>query len=667
MRTHGPRPSYQVVSTLLLVLAVLGIGFKILSRYLPEVQQNRAAAEYSTLLRVVGRQQISWYPYSQEAFDRAKELDRLIYMEVGSILSRYSNIVADRFYNNDEFRSLLRSHFIAIRVDTAELPAVALALAMNTPIFVESEGVLFVVLTPEGYPVEATRYRQLTSPREPLGMYEWLSAHARSWVSDKEAVRAKAKSRIIDQRKTLEEQFQVGPVSQDLAESYTMQIAAAFDVGSGRIGERNAPLSASIPWLLSIQKRAASAGSNWVAAIRRGPTYDQFRGGVFDDSQSGWWNPSYAKRSSRAAEFAALFAAHSKGDDLLRQGSLQTVEWLQNSMLNLQQNLFAFGLSTDELVLDGSKYYDLSASEVAGTVFRIAGSKSLGRTYLPISASASDSAALSREVNKVLPLFENRSVPMTDDGIYTDENARTISGLAIAGIFLDEPDVITSAALRLRRLLSDRVRGLGDVEHAPAGRAQTTGFSGDYVWIVRALIDVYRATADTALLDMAVRVTTRTKELFMDDDGLLFARLGSERMAAFELPIKPICDDYNDSINSVWIRNLQDLAALTGNREYMAMAFTALQSSSIAATRLGVRGAGLMRAMFEHSRAAILISAPDPLPFSMALQRRHVGHLAAPNPTESDEIGYYWIEGGSKTGPFTLAEIESRLAMSRAQ
>lgn len=667
MRTHGPRPSYQVVSTLLLVLAVLGIGLKFLSRYLPEVQENRAAAEYSTLLRVVGRQQINWYPYSQEAFDKAKELDRLVYMEVGSILSRYSNIVADRFYRNEEFRSLLRSHFISIRVDTAELPAVALALAMNTPIFVESDGVLFVVLTPEGYPVEATRYRQLTSPREPLGMYEWLSAHARSWVSDKEAVRALAKSRIADQRRALQEQFHVGTVSRDLAESYTMQIVAAFDVGSGRVGARNAPLNAALPWLLSIQKQSASAGSNWIAAIRRGPAYDQIRGGVFDDSQSGWWNPSYAKRSSRAAEFAALFAAHSQGDDLLRQASLQTVEWLQSSMLNLQHNLFNFGLSTDELVLDGSKYYDLSASEIEGTVFRIAGAKSLGRPSLSETTSATESSAILREANKVLTRIERRSVPMTDDGIYTDENARTISGLAIAGIFLDEPHVMAAAAVRLSRLLSDRVRGLGDVEHAPAGRAKTTGFAGDYVWIVRALIDVYRATANTALLDMAARITTRTKELFMDEDGLLFARLGSERIAAFELPIKPICDDYNDSINSVWIRNLQDLAALTGNREYLSMAFAALQSSSIMATRLGVYGAGMMRAMFEHSRAAILVSAPDPLPFSMALQRRHIGHLAAPNPEESDAIGYYWIEAGSKSGPFTLAEIELRLANSRAQ
>ncbi len=668
MPAHRLRPSYQIVATLLLVIASLGLAFKLLSRYLPEAQPNLVAREYSTFLQVVGRQKVDWFPYSAEAFEQAQSLDRLIYMEVGSLFSRYSNIVADRFYNDEEFVRLLNSHFISIRVDIDELPAVALALAANTSVFVDAGGALFVVLTPEGYTVEATQYRQLRSSREPLGMYEWLSDHARNWVVEKGEVRESAKNRLERQASLMASSLQAGAVSVDTPEEFAAQLAVAFDSGTGRIGQRPAPLCPAAPALLLSVRRTAVEGRRWVQALRISASYDHLRGGFFDDSPNGWWSPTYGKRVGRSAQLASVLAAASSNGDLLSQAARQTTNWIRESAVGDDGQLYGVGLSTDELVLEGSRYYDFTTVQLPpNSPFRIGATRSTGPPYLTESRMTDPADLIAQAAEVLNRVAEGRQPPMFDPATYTDDNARTISGLALTGIMLGESALLAVAELRLRRLLLTRVHGLGDVDHAPSGRAKTTGFSGDYVWLVRAILDVYRGTGDRDLLEIARRITSRARELFATDTGLLLTRLKSEKVGAFEIDVVNLADDWHESINSVWIRNLQDLAGILADTSHHALARNALQSIGTSAPRLGVGGAGLMRALYEHFRPIVLVSAPDPTLFSIELQRRRFGILVAPNPVPNDPVGYHWVEAGVKQGPFTLAEIEARLRLSEGR
>jgi uncharacterized protein YyaL (SSP411 family) len=665
MRSCGLRPSYQVVSTLLLALTMLGLGFRVIGRFLPEAQPNRVATEYSTFLRVVGRQKIDWYPYSAEAFARAKSLDRLIYLEVGSLFSRRSNTVSERFYTEEEFARLLHSHFISIRVDMLELPGVALALANNSPAFVELEGVIFAVLTPEGYPIRLTGYRQIRRSTEPLGMYEWLSEIARDWVQSRDRVRDEAHSRFDEQQKLAAELISVGPVSFDLATSFAAQVAKSFDSQSGRIGDFQAPLAPPCLAMLLSLKPTFEDGRRWARAVRFSATYDHAHGGLFEESIGGWWTPAYGKRAGRSAQYAALFSAVSQDDELMALAARQTVEWLSNSIVLPDGPLFGAGMASDELVFDGSRYYDVSSTDLpTGSPFRIVDNRSVGPLFLAESQWTARPEIVARATKKLSELSSTRQKPMFDTSAFTDDNARVVSGLAETGVLLGDDEIIEMAVRKFSWLANDRVFGLGDVEHAPSGRAKTTGFSGDYVWIARAAIDVYRATGNSAYLDIAKRVTIRTHELFADSDGLLIARLKSERVAAFEMDVRPVADDYHESINAVWIRNLQDLSAILGDAERRNLALRALQSVSGAVQKLGIRGAGIVRAMLEHFRPTILVAASDPLPFARELQRRHPGHFVSPSPDENAERGYYWVESGIKQGPLTLAEIEARIRLS---
>lgn len=665
MRTRGLRPSYQVVSTLLLALAALGLGFKILGRFLPESQPNRVASEYSTFLQAVGRQKVDWYPYSAEAFARARSLDRLIYIEIGSVFSRRSNSVAERFYTEEEFARLLHSHFVAIRVDMLELPGVALAIANNTSAFVDLEGAIFAVLTPEGYPVALTGYRQLRRSVEPLGMHEWLSEIARAWVRDKDKVREEARKTLENQINAAAELIAPGPVSFDIAASFADQLARSFDAQTGRLGNRPAPLATPCLTMLLSLKATYENGRRWLLALRYSPTYDHVHGGFFEESPQGWWSPAYGKRAGRSAQYASMLAASETNDDLIQFAARQTVDWLINNVTSRDNPLFAAGMGSDELVLDGSRYYDYSPGELpTGSPFRITPTRSPGPVFLPPPAWSIKRENLQRGVEQLADLSNERKPPILDTSTFTDENARVISALAETAIWLDELELRKSVASKFTSLSQDRVFGLGDVEHAPSGRAKTTGFCGDYVWMARAAIDVYRLTGNKDLLHLATRIMNRIRELFADSDGLIVTRLRSERIAAFEFDLKPLADDYYASILSVYIRNLQDLASISGDAQSRYLALRLLQNVSGSVQKLGVRGAGIVQAMLEHFRPAILVAAADPLPFAHALQRRHPGHFVAPSPDPDAPVGYYWVESGVKQGPFTLAQVEARIRLS---
>lgn len=665
MRSRGLRPSYQVVSTLLLALTVLGLGFKVLGRFLPEAQPNRVATEYSTFLRVVGRQKVDWYPYSAEAFARAKSLDRLIYLEIGTMFSRRSNIVAERFYTEEEFARLLHSHFVSVRLDMLELPGVALALANNSSAFVDLEGAMFAVLTPEGYPVAITGYRQLRRSMEPLGMHEWLSEIARAWVQDKNRVREDARRGLEIQRRLASQVVSEGLVSFDLAASFVSQLAMSFDAQSGRLGNPPAPFATPCLEMLLSMKSTFEDGKRWARALRFSPTYDHVHGGFFEESLNGWWSPAYGKRAGRSAQYAALLASLAQEDDLISFASRQTVDWLVSKAMSPDVPLFAAGFASDELVLDGSRYYDFSSAELPlGSPFLISGNRSVGPLYLPESGWSARREGVERATRQLDDVSQRRKPPMLDSSAFTDDNARVVSALAEAGILLDDSALIDLASRKFSFLVHERVFGLGDVEHAPSGRAKTTDFSGDYVWMARAAINVYRATGNREYLDLATRIMNRTSELFADSDGLLLARLKSGRLAAFEHDIKPLADDYYASINATYIRNVQDLASILGDSVGRNLSLRLLQSVSGTVQKLGIRGAGIVQAMLEHFRPTILVSANDPLPLAHALQRRHPGHFVAPSPDPDAPVGYYWVESGMKQGPFTLAEIEARIRLS---
>src|SRR4051812_26192331 len=87
-----------------------------------EVQKNRLAREDSLYLQQHAANPIDWYPWSQEAIDKARELNRPIFLSIGYSACHWCHVMAHESFEDPEIASILNQNFISIKVDREERP-----------------------------------------------------------------------------------------------------------------------------------------------------------------------------------------------------------------------------------------------------------------------------------------------------------------------------------------------------------------------------------------------------------------------------------------------------------------------------------------------------------------------------------------------------------------
>jgi hypothetical protein len=193
-----------------------------------------------------------------------------------------------------------------------------------------------------------------------------------------------------------------------------------------------------------------------------------------------------------------------------------------------------------------------------------------------------DPDELAREMRPLMErLLERRNQrrrPLTDDKILADWNGMAITGLATAGRLLDEPRLVEQAAAAAEFIVSRLRDDQGVLLHAwRQGRARIPAFLGDYVYLVRGLLGLHRATAEAGWLDHAVDLTSQQQARLGDPEGGFFTAAESEDVL---VRTKEIFDGALPGANAVAALNLLELADLTGEESWLAVADKTLRSFS---------------------------------------------------------------------------------------
>ena len=85
---------------------------------------NRLAAERSPYLLQHADNPVDWYPWGQEAFDRARERDRPIFLSIGYSTCHWCHVMAHESFESREIADILNRDFVSIKVDREERPDV---------------------------------------------------------------------------------------------------------------------------------------------------------------------------------------------------------------------------------------------------------------------------------------------------------------------------------------------------------------------------------------------------------------------------------------------------------------------------------------------------------------------------------------------------------------
>ncbi len=83
---------------------------------------NRLAGSTSPYLLQHQHKPVDWYPWSQEALDKAKQEDKPIFLSIGYSACHWCHVMERESFENQEIADLLNRHFVAIKVDREQRP-----------------------------------------------------------------------------------------------------------------------------------------------------------------------------------------------------------------------------------------------------------------------------------------------------------------------------------------------------------------------------------------------------------------------------------------------------------------------------------------------------------------------------------------------------------------
>ncbi len=85
---------------------------------------NNLNSEKSSYLRSAVHQPVNWYPWCMEAFEKAKEKDLPVLLDIGAVWCHWCHVMDSESYEDEETAAIINEHYIAVKVDKDERPDV---------------------------------------------------------------------------------------------------------------------------------------------------------------------------------------------------------------------------------------------------------------------------------------------------------------------------------------------------------------------------------------------------------------------------------------------------------------------------------------------------------------------------------------------------------------
>ena len=114
---------------------------------------NRLAEETSPYLLQHAENPVDWFPWGDEAFERAKAEDKPIFLSVGYSACHWCHVMEHESFENPDIATKMNDHFICIKVDREERPDLDKIYQTAHQLLTQRPGgwPLTLALTPDGH------------------------------------------------------------------------------------------------------------------------------------------------------------------------------------------------------------------------------------------------------------------------------------------------------------------------------------------------------------------------------------------------------------------------------------------------------------------------------------------------------------------------------------
>ncbi len=569
---------------------------------------NRLQYESSPYLLQHAHNPVDWYPWGDEALQRALDEDKPILVSIGYSACHWCHVMERESFENESIARLMNERFVCIKVDREERPDVD-ALYMDA---VQAMGVhggwpLNVLLMPDAKPFYGLTYL----PPQRWGNLLLSVSQAFSEQRDQLAESAEGFARELNL--PVRERFQLAggdpAFSSETLTGFFQQLASRFDTERG--GPNKAPkfpMPSIYGFLLRFLASTPADSPDHQAARQQltltldrmalGGIYDQIGGGFARYSvDAEWFAPHFEKMLYDNAQLLTLYsqAYTLTQSELYRHTVYQTIGFLQRELLGPEGGFYS-ALDADSEGEEG-KFYTWTTEELQSVLgadmvwfadlYHILpdgnwehGRNILHRTVNDIDFakradwSVEDQQFMLANAHERLMMTRNTRIrPGLDDKILASWNGLLLTGLVTAYRTFGEPDFL-SLALRLGFFLKKQMtdsRNGGRLWHSyKNGRARQIGFLDDYAAVIQGYIALYEATFAEDWLTEADRLTQYVLTNFADNapDGeplLFFTDKTGEDLIARK---KELFDNVIPSSNAIMAGNLHALSLLLERPAY---------------------------------------------------------------------------------------------------
>ena len=591
---------------------------------------NRLATERSPYLLQHAGNPVDWYPWGDEAFDKARRENKPIFLSIGYSTCHWCHVMEHESFENETIAGVLNASFVAVKVDREERPDVDRVYMTFVQSTTGSGGwPMSVFLTPELKPFFGGTYFPPESRWGRPGFVDLLQEIARVWKDDRQRVDFAA-AELLDRLRAV-----AGADGRDRAERALApvesldeaieQFQMAFDRRHAGFGDApKFPRPSELLFLLREYGRRGGEGrapdaprlmaAETLRAMALGGMRDHIGGGFHRYSVDAEWRvPHFEKMLYDQAQLvlASVEAAQATGDEFYAAVAEDTIHYVLRDLRDAGGAFYsaedadsvppgggpkregAFYVWTDEEI--GALLGD--DAEIARKRFGIeAGGNAphdphgefTGQNLLYTAQSFEDIAARTgRTADEIVAVLGNvrqtlfdqrrrRQRPHLDDKIITSWNGMMIAALARASRTFSGPEAIRCreaahrAALFIREhLWRDADRRL--LRRYRDGEAAIDAYAEDYACLVWGLLELFQADGDPAWLEWARTLQRVQDDLFWDEqEGGWFSTTG--RDPSVLLRLKEDYDGAEPSASSVSVLNAIALAHFTADDDARAKA-----------------------------------------------------------------------------------------------
>lgn len=579
---------------------------------------NKLIHEQSLYLLQHAHNPVDWYPWGDEAFDKAKAENKPVLVSIGYAACHWCHVMERESFEDTHVAAYMNEHFINIKVDREEYPDVD-HLYMDALQAISGSGgwPLNVFVTPERIPFYGGTYFPPLPAYQRPSWLQLLHQIIQIWQEQPKEIEAQTTQMLQFLKNAAAYTFQPGHNQWTIEVNNTIktQLLKQADTVYGGFGNApKFPQTKAIQYLLehySYTQDEASLQQALLSLDRMasGGIYDQLGGGFARYSTDTYWLAPHFEKM--LYDNALLISVYCTAYRITKQSRYQqiieeTLAFVERELKD-DSGIYYSAIDADSEGIEGKFYtwswqelktlFTASQLEFATTYFGVKNEGNWEDTNILLHAASMEEMAekfqlTEEEVSEKIEELKNillqrraqRVRPLTDDKCLLSWNALMNIAWVDASIALDKPAYLQKAIVHMDELLTNYELDEKLFRVYKDGKARIEATLEDYAFLIQSLIHLSSASGNHFYLRKATTYCTLVEADFLQENGVMFYFTSHHQT---HIPVRKIelHDGAVPSSNAYMAHNLMMLGICMGNNNWIEQAHQMLQQLFLAATK----------------------------------------------------------------------------------